>query len=117
MKGNRSQFIPDKIATVIIDQLICGEVEYKNENDRRGVAASIRVEIQRAFAEIEAQVLEIPSAEVEKYLETMIVKAQEYGGAIVSKLDELSEKRNGKSLNGDFIKRLYETITFEFASP
>jgi hypothetical protein len=117
MKGNRSQFIPDKIATAVIDQLICGEVEYKNENDRRGVAASIRVEIQRAFAKIESEVLEIPSAEVEKYLDTMIVKAKEYGAAIVAKLDEISDKRNGKTLNGDFIKRLYETITFEFVSP
>jgi hypothetical protein len=117
MKGNRSQFIPDKIATAVIDQLICGDVTYKNENDRRGVAASIRVEIQRAFAEIESEVLEIPSAEVEKYQDIMIVKAKEYGAAIVAKLDEISEKRNGKSLNGDFIKRLYETITFEFVAP
>ncbi len=117
MKGNRSQFIPDQIATVIIDQLICGEVEYKNENDRIGVARSIRVEILRAFAEIEADVLEIPEAKVKNYLEIMVVQAREYGAKIVDKLDEISEKRNGKLLNIDFLKRLYETLTFEFATP
>ncbi len=107
---NKSQIITDKIATAIIDQLILGELDYKNENFRKGVVRSIRTMVVMAYVDSSEDIAKIPDSEIGKYIEEMIVKAKAYGRLLVEKIDEVSAKRPMKLVNSNSIKVFIDAV-------